>query len=109
MAYSHCSEKAGGLVVVEASAGADEVVVKVRDTGIGIAPEMLPHVFEPFAQGRDSVGRSRGGLGLGLSIVRNIVELHGGRVSVQSDGRGCGATFRVELPVGPDGGGEGCP
>ena len=60
---------------------------------------MLPHVFEPFAQERSVVDRSRGGLGLGLAIVRNLVQLHGGTVKVHSDGLGTGSTFCVELPM----------
>ena len=74
-------------------------VVTVSDTGEGIAPELLPYIFDRFTQGDGSVTRSHGGLGLGLSIVRHIVELHGGKVQVQSDGRGRGATFSVHLPV----------
>ena len=73
--------------------------LSVEDQGLGIAPEMLPHVFEAFAQEHSVVGRSRGGLGLGLAIVRNLVELHDGTVTVHSDGLGTGSTFCVELPV----------
>jgi len=69
----------------------------VRDTGKGIAREFLPHVFERFRQAE--IGREHGGLGLGLAIVRHLVELHGGTVCVHSDGPGTGATFKVCLPV----------
>ena len=78
----------------------------VSDTGIGIAPDFLPHVFERFRQADAGTTRSTGGLGLGLSIVRNIVEMHGGSVHVASEGTDRGATFRVRLPmmiVAPEG------
>src|SRR6478609_5087709 len=71
----------------------------VSDTGAGIAPEHLPFVFERFRQVDSSTTRKYGGLGLGLAIVRHLVELHGGSVSARSDGLGHGATFTVELPV----------
>jgi signal transduction histidine kinase len=75
------------------------VVTTVTDTGEGIAPELLPVVFDRFRQGDASVTRPHGGLGLGLSIVRHLVELHGGRVQVASDGPGRGASFSVHLPA----------
>ena len=71
----------------------------VRDTGMGIAPEMLPHVFELFLQDAPSLARSRGGLGLGLTLVRRLAELHGGRVSATSEGVGRGSEFVVSLPL----------
>ena len=74
-------------------------VLEVSDQGAGIAPEFLPHVFDRFRQADGSTTRRYGGLGLGLAIVRNVVELHGGRASVHSDGLGQGTTFRVELPL----------
>jgi signal transduction histidine kinase len=73
-------------------------VIRVRDTGIGIAPELLPHVFDPFAQGEQSRDRSRGGLGLGLALVKGLVALHGGEVTAASDGTGHGTEVRVRLP-----------
>lgn len=73
--------------------------ITVRDTGIGIQPEFLPHVFEYFRQADSSTTRQFGGLGLGLAIVRQIVELHGGTISVDSLGEGQGATFTVRLPI----------
>ena len=85
-----------GAVTVEARLDGAEVVMSVRDTGIGIAPEFLPRVFERFAQ--ESSARYQSGLGLGLSIVRQLVEMHGGRVTATSDGPGMGATFTVTLP-----------
>jgi PAS domain S-box-containing protein len=76
--------------------------ITVRDDGAGIDPEFLPHVFDRFRQGESGATRSHGGLGLGLAIVRHLVELHGGTVAVTSEGRGKGATFTVELPLAVD-------
>jgi len=70
----------------------------VTDTGLGIAPDLLPHVFDAFRQADSSTTRSHGGLGLGLAIVRQLVELHGGTVAATSDGPGRGTTFTVTLP-----------
>jgi len=78
---------------------AREAVVRVRDNGIGISPEMLPRIFEPFVQIDRSMERSQGGLGIGLTLVKQIVEIHGGRVEVVSDGLGKGSEFTVRLPV----------
>ena len=77
----------------------DRVVLKVSDHGIGIARDMLQRVFEPFVQQPQTLDRSQGGLGLGLSIVKTLVEAHGGTVSAASDGLGCGSTFVIELPA----------
>jgi signal transduction histidine kinase len=74
-------------------------VVSVRDTGAGIEPEMLPHVFDSFAQADPGMDRSGGGLGLGLTLVKQLVELHGGQVSAASEGPGCGAEFTLRLPL----------
>ena len=76
--------------------------IAVRDTGIGIEPEMLPRLFETFAQADRSLDRSKGGLGLGLSLVKGLVELHGGEVHAASAGPGCGAEFTVRLPAEPE-------
>ncbi|MFN3649317.1 MAG: response regulator [Armatimonadota bacterium] len=73
--------------------------IVVRDTGIGISPEMLRRVFDPFAQGAQALDRSAGGLGLGLTLVRNLAELHGGTVGVVSEGSGRGSEFDVRLPL----------
>ena len=88
----------GGCVSVSAERRGAEVVLSVSDTGIGIPADMLPHVFELFVQGRQASDRAAGGLGLGLAIVRNLVERHGGRVEAQSDGPGLGSQFTVVLP-----------
>ena len=89
----------GGLVSLSATREGDMVVVRVKDTGRGIEPSFLPYVFERFRQGDASATRSSGGLGLGLAIVRQLVELHGGTVGAESEGLGTGATFVVRLPV----------
>jgi CheY-like chemotaxis protein len=75
------------------------VVIRVRDEGIGIAPEMLPRVFDMFVQADTSLERSASGLGIGLTLVRSITELHGGTVEARSDGSGQGSEFVVRLPT----------
>jgi signal transduction histidine kinase/CheY-like chemotaxis protein len=94
---------AGGEVRISARAGARSIVIEVADTGSGIPAEHLPHVFERFRQVDSSLTRSHGGLGLGLSIVRYIVEAHGGTVRAASAGADHGATFTVELPIPVEG------
>jgi PAS domain S-box-containing protein len=89
---------AGGRVEIAVGRVGDEAVVRVRDTGIGMAPEMLPRVFDLFVQANASLARSPGGLGVGLTLVRQLVELHGGRVSAGSEGIGRGSEFLVVLP-----------
>jgi CheY-like chemotaxis protein/nitrogen-specific signal transduction histidine kinase len=91
----------GGRVVVSVDQHGDRVVVRITDTGKGIDPSFLPHVFETFRQADTSMSREHGGLGLGLGIVRHLAEMHGGTVGVESDGLGAGATFSVTLPVRP--------
>jgi len=86
-------------IVVEARRGDADVVVAVRDQGIGIPADLVPRVFDLFVQGGQSPARSQGGLGLGLAIVRNIMELHGGTATVASDGPGRGSEFRLRLPA----------
>jgi signal transduction histidine kinase len=90
---------AGGRVEVRLANGHTHVNLRVIDTGAGIEAPFLPHVFERFRQGDASTTRAHGGLGLGLAIVRHIVEMHGGTVEARSDGRGRGATFVVKLPA----------
>jgi signal transduction histidine kinase len=89
----------GGRVDVELAMSGDQVRISVADTGQGIKPEFLPHVFERFRQEDGSISRRHGGLGLGLAIVHHLVEMHSGTVEAQSDGEGCGARFTVYLPV----------
>jgi signal transduction histidine kinase/CheY-like chemotaxis protein len=88
-----------GQIRLSAERQGSEVVVKVRDTGIGISGEVLPRVFDIFTQGDRSLERAQGGLGIGLSLVRGLVELHGGSVAAHSAGLGQGSEFTVRLPV----------
>jgi PAS domain S-box-containing protein len=89
----------GGQVTIRARSGARSTVVSVSDTGRGIAEDILPHVFEPFRQAEGPHSRVHTGLGLGLAIVRHLVELHGGTVTVASEGPDRGSTFTVTLPI----------
>ena len=89
----------GGEVAVEVVRSGFEAVIRVRDFGAGIDADFLPHVFEQFRQADGGLSRQHGGLGLGLTIVRQLVELHGGRVEVESGGAGRGAAFTVHLPL----------
>ncbi|KQW36478.1 response regulator [Rhizobacter sp. Root404] len=90
--------RAGGTVTVATAATQDGVELRVSDTGEGIAADFLPHLFERFTQADGSAARQQGGLGLGLSIAKNLVEMHGGRLSAYSAGIGQGAVFTVWLP-----------
>ena len=90
---------AGGVVDISVQAAPGAVVLRVADTGQGISPGFLPHIFEPFRQGDGSTTRRHGGLGLGLALVHRLVDLHGGRVTAQSEGLGKGAVFTVHLPA----------
>jgi signal transduction histidine kinase len=89
----------GGRVEVELKTMDSYAQIQVRDTGKGIQPEFIPYVFDTFRQADSSITRKFGGLGLGLAIVRHIVELHGGTVKAESSGEGQGATFTVTLPL----------
>jgi two-component system CheB/CheR fusion protein len=89
---------AHGTLTIEVDSTPAFARLRVTDSGIGIEPEFLPHVFSRFTQSDSSITRTNGGLGLGLAIVRHLVELHGGTASAQSDGRGRGATFVVTFP-----------
>ncbi len=89
----------GGHVEVSVGTEEGQACVRVHDSGIGLAPELLPYVFDRFWQADSSPSRSYGGLGLGLSIVRHLVELHGGTVHAESEGEGRGAVFTVRLPL----------
>jgi len=89
----------GGNLRVQASTEEGTLVLRVADDGIGIEPELLPHVFDRFFQARQGPDRALGGLGLGLALVKSLVELHGGTVGVESPGPGRGSTFTVRLPL----------
>jgi CheY-like chemotaxis protein len=89
----------GGQVEVTLARMDAEAQIAVRDTGIGIGADFLPHVFDPFRQADGSISRRQGGLGLGLAIVRHLVELHGGEIEAASPGPGLGSTFTVKLPL----------
>jgi PAS domain S-box-containing protein len=89
----------GGHVLLELTTREKDALLRVRDTGVGMDAEMLARLFEPFAQAEASLERSRGGLGLGLALVRRLVELHGGQVYAHSDGPGAGAEFVIRLPA----------
>jgi two-component system CheB/CheR fusion protein len=86
-------------VSVEADSARGRAFLRVEDSGKGIAPEMLPHLFEPFTQADTSLDRGKGGLGLGLSLVKGLVEMHGGSIRAESGGPNKGATFTVALPL----------
>jgi CheY-like chemotaxis protein len=89
----------GGCITLSVERGADDVTIRVADTGIGIPPEMLGRVFEMFTQVEREPERAQGGLGIGLSLVRWLVQMHGGVVDAASDGVGRGSTFTVRLPL----------
>jgi signal transduction histidine kinase len=89
----------GGRVALTLRDEPGLAVVEITDSGIGLAPAMLDHIFEPFTQVDASLDRAQGGIGLGLSLVRSIVQMHGGSVSAKSPGLGEGATFAVRLPL----------
>lgn len=89
----------GGRISLRASRKETEAVVEVSDTGMGIAPEMLPHIFEMFTQAERAANGSPGGLGIGLTLVKRLVEMHGGTVTVHSEGRGKGSKFAVRVPI----------
>ena len=91
----------GGAISVAARAEGLEAVVSIADTGDGIAPESLPQLFEMFFRGSESARRNQSGLGIGLALVRRLVEMHGGRVDAQSEGAGKGSRFTVRLPLDP--------
>jgi PAS domain S-box-containing protein len=91
--------KAPGTITVAARRSDGDAVVEVRDTGEGIDPKLLPYIFETFRQAGQSLDRSKGGLGLGLALVKGLVELHGGRVAARSDGLGEGSVFELHLPL----------
>jgi signal transduction histidine kinase len=91
----------GGQIAVKLERVGEDVRLRIADSGKGIAPELLPHVFDQFRQGESHSARSQGGLGLGLAIVKHLVELHDGTITAESAGEGCGATLTVTLPRAP--------
>jgi PAS domain S-box-containing protein len=90
---------AGGAVHLDLVREKSQVVIRVRDTGIGMPPELLHEIFEPFVQAATSLDRSKGGLGLGLALAKGIVQLHGGTIAAHSEGKGAGSTFEVKVPL----------
>lgn len=94
--------QAGGSVWIKASQEGDEVVARVQDTGIGIFPPVLPRIFDLFTQAPEAQAMSGGGIGVGLALVRQLVELHGGTVQAKSPGLGKGSEFSFRLPAVPD-------
>jgi CheY-like chemotaxis protein len=91
--------RAPGVIEVRLAGAGDFAELRVRDTGMGIAPDVMGSIFEPFIQGPQGLAREGGGLGLGLSLVKGLTELHGGTVSAHSDGIGKGAAFVVRFPL----------
>jgi signal transduction histidine kinase/CheY-like chemotaxis protein len=89
---------AGGHILLQVRRDGDDAVIRVQDNGVGIPPEMLERVFQLFAQVGRTIDRSQGGLGIGLSLVRSLVELHGGSVTADSAGAGQGSTFTIRVP-----------
>ena len=89
----------GGKIWLTIEREGDDAVVRVRDTGIGIAPELLDRTFELFTQADQGLARARGGLGIGLTLARNLVTLHGGTIEAKSEGAGKGSEFVVRLPL----------
>jgi CheY-like chemotaxis protein/two-component sensor histidine kinase len=104
-AISNCLNNAakftdrGGHIWLTAERAGDDAVITVRDTGVGISRAMLPHVFEMFTQGEQTRARTFGGLGIGLTLVKRLVEMHGGTVAAESTGLGMGSTFVMRLPA----------
>jgi CheY-like chemotaxis protein len=89
----------GGRIEVSLSAEGSDAVLCVKDTGIGMSPDLLPHIFERFRQGVSSPARVHGGLGIGLALVQHLVEMHGGTVEARSEGDGHGSIFTLRMPM----------
>ena len=89
----------GGRIALSVAIEEDQACVRVKDSGVGIAPEMLARVFDPFMQVDRTPQRAQAGLGIGLSLVRGLTEMHGGTVQAQSEGAGKGSEFVVRLPL----------
>jgi CheY-like chemotaxis protein len=90
--------EAGGKIAIKVTASDDEVNVEISDNGAGISPEFLPRIFDLFTQADRTLDRAQGGLGIGLSVVKKLVEMHGGRISARSAGLGRGSAFEIVLP-----------
>ncbi len=90
---------AGGHVIVALERDGDQAVVRVADDGVGIAPDRIGTIFELFAQAENAIGRAQGGMGIGLALVRNLLQLHDGTINAESDGLGNGSKFVVRLPI----------
>jgi CheY-like chemotaxis protein len=88
----------GGTITVSARAEGDDALVSVRDSGVGIAPDLLPRIFDLFVQGASSLDRSQGGMGIGLTVAKSLVDLHGGTMTAHSAGVGQGSEFVIRLP-----------
>jgi len=91
----------GGRITVNLSRDGDMGIISIRDTGVGIAADSLPRIFDLFVQVDNPTAKAQGGLGIGLTLVRNLVELHGGRIEARSEGLGRGSEFIVRLPLAP--------
>jgi signal transduction histidine kinase/CheY-like chemotaxis protein len=91
----------GGKIRVHTRSSADDVFIEVSDNGVGISAELMPQIFELFVQGDRTLDRSEGGLGIGLAVVKKLIEMHGGQISARSEGLGKGSTFELRLPRAP--------
>jgi signal transduction histidine kinase/ActR/RegA family two-component response regulator len=92
--YTEC----GGQIRIQTRGSADNVFIEVSDNGAGLSAELLPHIFEMFVQGDRTLDRAQGGLGIGLAVVKKLIEMHGGQITARSEGLGRGATFELRLP-----------
>jgi len=88
----------GGNIRIQTRGSADDVFIDVSDSGAGLPAELIPHIFEMFVQGDRTLDRAQGGLGIGLAVVKKLIEMHGGQITARSEGLGCGSTFELRLP-----------
>jgi CheY-like chemotaxis protein len=88
----------GGKIRIQTRGSPDDVFIEVSDNGVGISAELMPQIFELFVQGDRTLDRSEGGLGIGLAVVKKLIEMHGGQISAHSEGLGRGSTFELRLP-----------
>jgi signal transduction histidine kinase len=89
----------GGRIKIESRRDGSHAVVRIADNGAGISPDLLPHVFNLFVQSPRTLDRAQGGLGIGLSLVRELIAMHGGEVAAESEGKGRGSAFEIRLPL----------